>query len=239
MDILLDTHILLWFITGDKKLTPKQLKQITTIENKCFVSIASIWEVAIKLSLNKLDIKGGFSSIEDFFKNPTSALVTVKCFPWHKNNVALMGDAAHAIVPFFGQGMNCGFEDCRVLNQLITKHEHNWNNILNEYQQLRKPDGDAIATLALYNFIEMRDKVADPVFLLQKKIEAQFSSKHPEKWTPAYSLVTFSPNVRYSEALSRGNHQQAIMDEIMQLPDIASKWDSDEIEQLMLKKITA
>ncbi len=175
---------------------------------------------------------------KEFFTNSTSSLVTVKCFPWiREDKFALIGDAAHAIVPFFGQGMNCGFEDCSVLNQLITKHQHNWKEILNEYQTLRKPDGDAIATLALNNFVEMRDKVADPVFLLQKKIEAHFNTKHPDKWTPAYSLVTFSPEVRYSEALSRGLHQQAIMDEVMQTKDIESIWDSEEVERMMLERI--
>ncbi len=134
---------------------------------------------------------------EDFFNNPTSSLVTVKCFPWIRNDkFALIGDAAHAIVPFFGQGMNCGFEDCSVLNSLIEKHNDNWSEILPEYQSLRKPDGDAIADLALNNFIEMRDKVADPQFLLQKKIEAAFSKKYPDKWIPLYSLVTFSPEIR-------------------------------------------
>lgn len=175
---------------------------------------------------------------EEFFSNATSSLVTVKCFPWIRaDRFALIGDAAHAIVPFFGQGMNCGFEDCAVLNQLIVKHQHNWNEILAKYQTLRKPDGDAIATLALNNFVEMRDKVADPTFLLQKKIEAHFSAKHPEKWTPAYSLVTFSPKVRYSEALERGNKQQSIMDEIMQLPDLDSKWNTEEVEQMILTKL--
>jgi len=175
---------------------------------------------------------------KEFFNNATSSLVTVKCFPWiREDKFALIGDAAHAIVPFFGQGMNCGFEDCSVLNQLINKHQHDWKNILNEYQTLRKPDGDAIATLALNNFVEMRDKVADPVFLLQKKIEAHFNTKHPDKWTPAYSLVTFSPEVRYSEALSRGLQQQAIMDEVMQTKDIESIWDSEEVERMMLGKI--
>ncbi len=176
---------------------------------------------------------------KEFFNNATSSLVTVKCYPWiREDKFALIGDAAHAIVPFFGQGMNCGFEDCSVLNQLINKHQHNWNGILNEYQSLRKPDGDAIATLALNNFVEMRDKVADPVFLLQKKIEAHFNAKHPDKWTPAYSLVTFSPEVRYSEALSRGNKQQAIMDEVMQTKDIESIWDSEEVEKMILSKIS-
>lgn len=110
--------------------------------------------------------------IEDFMHNPVSSLVTVKCFPWtFDNKIALIGDAAHAIVPFYGQGMNCGFEDCVVLNELIDKHHENWEAILPEYQSLRKPDGDAIADLAVANFIEMRDKTADPKFLLQKRLK--------------------------------------------------------------------
>ena len=176
---------------------------------------------------------------EDFMKNPTSSLVTVKCFPWVKENkFALIGDAAHAIVPFFGQGMNCGFEDCSVLNTLIEKRKENWDLILPEYQQLRKPDGDAIADLAINNFIEMRDKVADPKFLLQKKIEGWFSGKYPQKWIPAYSQVTFSPHIRYSEALRNGMHQEEIMKDIMKMPDIASNWNSPAVEQLILDKIS-
>ncbi len=176
--------------------------------------------------------------MEDFTNNPTSSLVTVKCFPWIRNNdFALIGDAAHAIVPFFGQGMNAGFEDCSVLNALIEKYADDWDKILPEYEQLRKPDADAIADLALNNFVEMRDKVADPIFLLQKKIESRFSSKYPDKWTPAYSMVTFSPHIRYSEALQRGNFQQAIMDEIMAIEGIEEKWDSEEIEQTILSKL--
>lgn len=171
----------------------------------------------------------------EYFQNPTSSLVTVSCFPWIKDQrFALIGDAAHAIVPFFGQGMNCGFEDCSVLNQLIGQYGHDWSQILPAYQQLRKPDADAIATLALNNFIEMRDKVADPRFLLQKKIESRFSEKYPSLWTPAYSLVTFRPDVRYSEALERGLRQQAVMDRIMDRPDIQTAWDSEWVEQQML-----
>jgi kynurenine 3-monooxygenase len=174
----------------------------------------------------------------DFFNNPTASLVTVKCFPWiRKDKFALIGDAAHAIVPFFGQGMNCGFEDCAVLNSLIEKHNDNWAEILPEYQSLRKPDGDAIADLALNNFIEMRDKVADPKFLLQKKIEAAFSKKYPDKWAPLYSQVTFSPQIRYSEALVNGQKQEAIMQQIMALPDIENCWQDEKIEELILEKI--
>jgi kynurenine 3-monooxygenase len=175
---------------------------------------------------------------QQFMQNPTSSLVTVRCKPWIRDgHFALIGDAAHAIVPFFGQGMNCGFEDCYVLNKLINEFNHDWSKIFPEYERLRKPDGDAIATLALNNFVEMRDKVADPVFLLQKKIEARFSSKYPERWTPAYSLVTFSPDVRYSEALRRGLEQQTIMDKVMAMPDIESKWDSEEVEHMILQQL--
>lgn len=175
---------------------------------------------------------------QDFFSNPTSSLVTVKCFPWIRDDkFTLIGDAAHAIVPFFGQGMNCGFEDCLVLNGLIEKHNENWSEILKEFQQLRKPDGDAIADLALNNFIEMRDKVADPKFLLQKKIEAKLYKKYPEKWIPAYSQVTFRPDIRYSEALQRGAKQEAIMQQVMNIQDIENTWESEEVEKMILDKI--
>ena len=174
----------------------------------------------------------------DFAHNATSSLVTVKCFPWvREDRFALIGDAAHAIVPFFGQGMNCGFEDCAVLNGLIDKFEDNWDRIMPEYQRLRKPDGDAIADLALNNFVEMRDKVADPKFLLQKKIEARFSAKYPDKWIPAYAQVTFSPHIRYSEALRNGNRQERIMQDVMSMPDIEKIWDDEQVEQLMLRHI--
>lgn len=173
--------------------------------------------------------------INEFFRNPTSSLVTVKCFPWiREDKFALIGDAAHALVPFFGQGMNCGFEDCRVLDELIGKYDHNWLEILNQYQQLRKPDADAIADMAVDNFIEMREKTADPKFLLQKKIEARLHEKYPDKWIPAYSQVTFNPQIRYSDALIRGRKQEAIMQEVMQMPGIEKKWDSHEVEDMIL-----
>lgn len=175
---------------------------------------------------------------DDFFTNPTASLVTVKCFPWtFDNRIGLIGDAAHAIVPFYGQGMNCGFEDCVVLNELMEKHGDNWDGIFPEYEALRKPDADAIADLAVGNFIEMRDKTADPKFLLQKKIEAAFSQKHPDKWIPLYSMVTYSPHIRYSKALSEGQRQQEIMDQVMAMPDIESRWDSPEVEKEILSRL--
>lgn len=176
--------------------------------------------------------------VQDFFRNPTSSLVTIKCFPWIRDEkFALIGDAAHAIVPFYGQGMNCGFEDCRILNELIDKHDSGWKAILHEYQIQRKPDADAIADLAVENFTEMRERTADPKFLLQKKIEARLHEKYPEKWIPAYTQVTFSPDIRYSDALKRSTRQEKIMQEIMQTSDIEKKWDSEAIEQLILSKL--
>jgi kynurenine 3-monooxygenase len=176
--------------------------------------------------------------IKEFFSNPTSSLVTIKCFPWiREDQFALIGDAAHAIVPFFGQGMNCGFEDCRILDELIEKNGDNWKTILKQYQTLRKPDADAIADLAINNFTEMREKTADPKFLLQKKIEARLHEKYPDKWIPAYSQVTFSPQIRYSEALQRGQKQEGIMQEVMSIPGIEEKYQSEEIEKLILSKL--
>ncbi|MFN2458715.1 MAG: FAD-dependent oxidoreductase [Chitinophagaceae bacterium] len=173
-----------------------------------------------------------------FFNHPTASLVTVKCFPWIRDDkFCLIGDAAHAIVPFFGQGMNAGFEDCSVLNSLIEKQKENWDEILKEFQQIRKPDADAIADLAVNNFIEMREKTADPKFLLQKKIEAKLHERHPDKWIPAYSQVSFSPHIRYSEALKNSQRQEAIMQQVMKIPDIEKRWDSEEIEQMILGKL--
>lgn len=173
----------------------------------------------------------------DFFHNPTSSLVTVKCNPWHyEDKLLLVGDAAHAIVPFFGQGMNSGFEDCTVFNQLMDKHGNDWKTIFEEFEKLRKPNTDAIAELAVQNFVEMRDLVSHPDFVLRKKIEAKFSAKYPDKWMPLYSMVTFS-HMPYSEALAEGKRQEKIMDKIMAMPSIETKWDSEEVEKEILKMI--
>ncbi|MFD0798170.1 FAD-dependent oxidoreductase [Maribacter chungangensis] len=172
--------------------------------------------------------------LEDFFKNPTSAMVTMKCYPWtYWDKVALVGDSAHAIVPFYGQGMNAGFEDIFVLNQLIEKHQNDWEAIFGEYQVSRKPNADAIAELSYRNFMEMSSKTADPKFLLQKKIEKRFAQKYPEKWIPAYSRVTFS-NRPYAEALALGDAQEELMQKVMQLPNIERLWDSSEVENKIL-----
>jgi kynurenine 3-monooxygenase len=175
--------------------------------------------------------------VEDFFANPDASLVMTKCYPWHyKDSVCLMGDAAHAIVPFYGQGMNAGFEDCTYLNELLTQYNEDFEKVMPEYTRLRKPAGDAILELALNNYIEMRDKTADKDFLLQKRIEGRFSANHPQLWKSLYEQVSFS-HTPYQEALQNGYSQQKIMDQVMNLEDIESKWDSPEVEQRMLSLI--
>ncbi len=166
-------------------------------------------------------------------ENPTSSLVTVRCYPWlFDDKVCLLGDSAHAIVPFYGQGMNCGFEDCTVLAGILDESNGDWNRALNRYQEERKKDADAISELALNNFIEMRDKVADPDFLLQKQIEARIQDLYPDKWVPLYSRVTFSHRP-YSEALEIGNRQQELVDKILSVRDIENIYKTDEFKNLL------
>ncbi|MEE9362855.1 MAG: NAD(P)/FAD-dependent oxidoreductase [Cellulophaga sp.] len=181
------------------------------------------------------DVKEDINQLtEDFFRNPTSAMVTMKCYPWtYWDKVALVGDSAHAIVPFYGQGMNAGFEDIYILSKCLKKHGDDWEAIFKEYQEERKPSADAIAELSYRNFIEMSSKTADSSFLLQKKIEKHFAVKHPEKWIPVYSRVTFSDRP-YAEALAIGDQQERIMEQIMETPNIEEKWNSEEIENKIL-----
>ncbi len=168
--------------------------------------------------------------IKDFQQNPTSSLVTIRCYPWFRNNTAIIGDAAHAIVPFYGQGMNAGFEDCTILYELLEKYDDNWSKVLPKYQEQRKPDNDAIADLAIKNFIEMRDKVADPQFLLRKKIEKQVRSMYPQKFTPEYELVTFS-HIPYAQAQKIGNIQSQWIDRIMDTDQLFEKWKEEGLQQ--------
>ncbi len=171
----------------------------------------------------------------DFFKNPTSAMVTMKCYPWtYWDKVALVGDSAHAIVPFYGQGMNAGFEDIYTLNGIMDQYGDDWEAIFQTFQKERKPNADAIAELSYRNFIEMSSKTADPSFLLQKKIEKWFAEKHPELWEPTYSRVTFSHR-SYAEALAVGDRQEEIMKEVMGMKGIEKEWNSKKVEDLILE----
>ena len=165
---------------------------------------------------------------QDFFTNPTSSLVTVKCFPWKHQNACLLGDAAHAVVPFYGQGMNCGFEDVQELNTILDATKENWDEALNKFQLQRKPNSDAIADLALHNFVEMRDLSGREDFQLRLKIEKKIAQKFADKFMTHYAMVTFS-DLSYSEAKKRGEHQNELLDKIMALPGIENKWDDEEV----------
>lgn len=140
--------------------------------------------------------------LNDFKRNPVGSLVTVRCYPWHMKKATLIGDACHAIVPFYGQGMNCAFEDCVELDNCLEEFG-DWDKAMNEYQKRRKPNADAIADLALQNFIEMRDLVGDKDFLHYKKMEHQLCELHPDLFKSQYEMVTFS-KVPYSEAKTKG-----------------------------------
>lgn len=192
-----------------------------------FAALNERSEVQAFFDANFPDAMGYLERPVDTFMEKTAApLFLVHVFPWSFNRkVGLIGDAAHAIVPFYGQGMNSGFEDCADLDALIGIHDHDWNEIFPAYEKLRKPNADAIAELSKRNFVEMSDLSGDPRFQLQKKIEAKFSEQYPELWTPLYSMVTFSPEIPYSEALQTGDEQKKIMDQIMVLPGIDDDWN--------------
>lgn len=163
--------------------------------------------------------------LEDFFTNPTSSLITTHIFPWHySDKSALIGDAAHAIVPFYGQGMNAGFEDCTVLSSLLDKHDSDWSMILSEYERLRKPNGDAVAQLALLNFTEMRDKVADSQFLERKKIEKELGKRYPDQFVSVYEMVSFS-HTPYNTAMQCIQAQDNLLKQIMSEGDFFTNID--------------
>ncbi len=183
------------------------------------------------------------STFPDFYKmlpniaevwgnHPLSSLAIIRCFPWTHGKVALMGDAAHATVPFFGQGMNAGFEDCTVMMELMKKHKENWPVIFKEYERLRKPNGDAVQDLSLLNYVVMRDKVSDPDFLLQQKIERRMAELFPDKYFPMYSMVSFT-EIEYQIALNKGKAQDAMIRDTIDRHHLTEDTPLEEIDDLI------
>ena len=147
----------------------------------------------------------------DFRENPTGSLVTIRCSPWyHRDKVALLGDAAHAVVPFYGQGMNAAFEDCVVLDECLAEYPDDREHAFKEYFVRRKPNTDALADLAVLNFIEMRDKTASKRFRAKKKLDHLLEGLLPGIYLPLYTMVTFT-RMPYAKAASRARVQDAIV----------------------------
>ncbi len=168
--------------------------------------------------------------VDDFFSNPTGQMGTVRCWPWIFRDAAmLIGDAAHGIVPFHGQGMNCGFEDCSQWCKLLDQHHDDWGAAMQEFQTNRKPDTDAIATMALENYVVMRDSVRDPNYQLKKEIGFELERMFPQQFIPRYSMVMFH-RIPYQIVLERGLVQEKILDKLVRGIHHAKDFDKTRAE---------
>ncbi len=173
----------------------------------------------------------------DFLAHPTGTVGTVRCFPWHVGGKALLlGDAAHALVPFHGQGMNCAFEDCVVFNKLLDKHD-DWEGLYFAFEASRKPNAEAIADMALENYTEMRDAIRDPKFHLCKKIEWLLEARHARRFISRYAMVMFH-RIPYAIAQSRGEIQSAIIGQLSASVDRVEDVDLELADKLILEKLT-
>jgi kynurenine 3-monooxygenase len=186
---------------------------------------------------------------EEFFGNPTGPLGTVKCSPWNSfGKVLLLGDAAHAIVPFYGQGMNASFEDVVVFDEILEKYFPsqpsqregvNWEMIFKEYEALRNKDTDAIADLAVDNFHEMKEHTAMEIFQRKRKLETAFEAEFPEEYYSKYALVTFKESITYSEAMKRGRAQDKAILNLLSDGKITEEMSIKEKLELVKKETEA
>jgi kynurenine 3-monooxygenase len=175
---------------------------------------------------------------DNYAANPTGAMVTIKCSPWYvEGRAMLLGDAAHAIVPFFGQGINCGFEDCTYLVGLLDQHGADWKRVFAKFEKERKVNTDAIADMALENFTEMRDRVGDSRFLFRKKVELALEERYPRMFVPKYAMVTFH-RIPYSVALARGMVQDRMLTELCEGIDRVEDLDWGKAERLIHRDLT-
>ena len=173
----------------------------------------------------------------NFRDNPTGMLGTIRCYPWHYQSVALLiGDAAHAIVPFHGQGMNAGFEDCVALDECIDRHGADWSTVFEKFEAERKPNAEAIADMALENYVEMRDSVRDPTFLLRKELAWKLEALYPDSFIPRYSMVMFH-QLPYAEAYRRGVIQAAILEELTTFAKTVEDVDLSQARRLIEERI--
>lgn len=169
---------------------------------------------------------------------PVGRLGTVRASPWSAaRRVLLIGDAAHAIVPFHGQGMNAAFEDCVVLDTLLARHEPDIASVIDEFERRRRGDAEAIAAMALENYEEMRERVRDPKFQLRRELAFELERRYPERFVPRYSMVMFHPEIGYSEAQRRGRIQQRLLEELTRAADGLEDVDFAEAERLVEQRL--
>jgi len=161
--------------------------------------------------------------LKEFENNPTGKLGTIKCYPWsYKGNTLLLGDSSHAIVPFYGQGMNASFEDVYVFDNVLNQFEGDWLTVYSEFQKQRKIDTDAIADLAIDNYYEMRDHVANPLFKEKRIVEMNLEKYFPTEYFSKYSLVTFNEYIGYHEAMTKGRAQDKVLLKMAENPIYSS-----------------
>ena len=176
--------------------------------------------------------------IEQFQENPTGILGTVKCKHWHLNDhFLLVGDAAHAMVPFHAQGMNSAFDDCVVLDSIVKKYD-NWGEIFKEFEIKQKKNANAIQAMALDNYIEMRDGVLDPKFALKKELSFRLEKEFPTYFIPRYSMVMFHNEIPYSMSYERGEIQKSILTELTVNADNIDSIDFKSAEKVIKKELT-
>ena len=175
--------------------------------------------------------------IEDWRDHPAGRLGTVYCSPWHYQDCGLiLGDASHAIVPFHGQGMNAGFEDCSELLRLLDQNDYAWAATLPEFEQLRKPDADAIAEMAIENYTTMRSSVIDEKFQLKKELGFELERRFPDSFVPRYSMVMFH-RVPYADAQRQGDLQQQILAELVEGKSRLDQVDFERAAQLIRDRL--
>lgn len=203
-----------------------------------FASLTSLTQVETFFEARFPDAVSLMPQLADnYFANPTGAMVTIKCSPWHvEERALLLGDAAHAIVPFFGQGINCGFEDCSRLVEMLDQGGGDWGHVFGEFEKDRKINTDAIADMAIENFTEMRDRVADPRFLFRKKVELALEARYPELFVPKYAMVTFH-RIPYSVALERGVVQDHMLAELCESISRVEDIDWDKADRLIKRDL--
>jgi len=171
--------------------------------------------------------------VEDFQKNPTGDLASVYCKPWHLGDKALLiGDAAHAVAPFFGQGMNASFQDCSTLAKLMGQNENDWNTIFNAFSSTQVENGHAIADMALENYLEMRDHVNDPEYKKRRNMELKLERMFPGQFIPRYSMVSFH-QIPYAEVYQRGGKQSKIIRDVLKADPSGQSIDKDMVEKMM------